>query len=541
MDSRRDHVMIWAPSGRDGALIGRLLARHGIAAEMCNSVEELAGAITQAGCAIVSQQHLTADHLAVLERELRAQPAWSDFPFILLTREPTRRPSANQAWQALGNVAVLERPTRSRSLLAAVAAALRARRRQYEAQQAIQHRDQFLAMLAHELRNPLAAISLATEAERQKHPPAAGAAPGGRGGEVMTIISRQARHLSRLVDDLLDVARVTTGKVELNRVVIDLNDVLARCLQSQEMSARERRIQLVGRAWPAPLLVRGDAVRLDEVLTNLLSNAIKYCPAGSRVEVSLRPEGERCVLSVHDDGIGIGPEMLPRVFDLFAQGDVSLDRSRGGLGVGLTLVKALVELHGGEVSAHSDGLGRGSNFTVQLPRLDASAEPHVPSSRLGPSPPPPPVSVLVVDDNRDLLEMTKEVLEGFGCDVAIAHDGPSGLERLRQLSPRLAFIDIGLPGLDGYQLAREVRASDAGSRDVQRPWLVALTGYGQPEDRERALAAGFDRHLTKPVSVTALRQALEEACRGPSAPAPTNAVRPVRNSTETLASKLGAH
>jgi signal transduction histidine kinase/CheY-like chemotaxis protein len=541
MDSQRERVMIWAPRGRDSTLIATLLTRHGIAVEACHSAHDLAGAITDAGCAVVAQDVLTADNLALLERELRSQPAWSDFAFILLAREPARGGCANRAWQALGNVAVLERPTRSRSLLAAVAAALRARRRQYEAQQAIHHRDQFLAMLAHELRNPLAAISLASEAERQKQAPAPDGTPGGRGRDVMTIISRQARHLSRLVDDLLDVARVTTGKVAVDRVVLDLNDVLARGLQSQEMSARDRRIQLVGRPWPEPLLVRGDAVRLDEVLSNLLSNAIQYSPPGSCVEASLGREGERCVLSVHDDGVGIGPEMLPRVFDLFAQGDVSLDRSRGGLGLGLTLVKALVELHGGEVSAHSDGLGRGSTFTVQLPQLDASVEPHVPSSRLGPSPPPPPVSVLVVDDNSDLLEMTKEVLEGLGCDVAIARDGPSGLERLRQLAPRLAFVDIGLPGLDGYQLAREARSEEARSCDAHRPWLVALTGYGQPEDRERALAAGFDRHLTKPVSVAALRHAVEEACNALPVRAPAAAALPMRNSTETLASKLGAH
>jgi signal transduction histidine kinase/DNA-binding NarL/FixJ family response regulator len=533
--------MIWTPRERDSASIAALLERHGVAVERCHSAHDLAGAITQAGCAIVAQEALAAHDVALLEHALRAQPAWSDFPFILLALKPAPDGPASHAWQALGNVAVLERPARSRSLLAAVAAALRARRRQYEAEQAIVHRDQFLAMLGHELRNPLAAIALATEAERQKNAATTDAALAGRSADVISIISRQARHLTRLVDDLLDVARVMTGKVVLNLAVVDLNDVLERGLQSHALSARERGIELVGVPWPAPVCVRGDVVRLEEVLSNLLANAIEYCPAKARVEAALRPDGERCVLSVRDNGAGISPEMLPRVFDLFAQGEVSLDRSRGGLGIGLTIVKGLIELHGGSVSAHSDGPGTGSTFSVQLPRLDESAEPTAPSSRHVPSAPLAPLPVLVVDDNSDLLEMTREVLEGFGCDVSIARDGPSGLERLREIGPRLAFIDIGLPGLDGYQLAREVRAADVRSRDAQRPWLVAMTGYGQPKDRERALAAGFDRHLTKPVSVAALRQAVEEAARALPARAPAHSVRVARNSTETPGSKLRAH
>jgi len=507
----RDRVMIWAPSGNDGATMASLLERHGIATSPCHSVRELAGAIGEAGCAIVAQEALAAGNLAVIARELEAQPAWSDFPFILLAFKPPPGQAASAAWRSLGNVAVLERPTRSRSLLAAVAAALRARHRQYEAQQAILHRDQFLAMLGHELRNPLAAISLATEAERQKQ--AACGTGNGRGSDVISVISRQARHLSRLVDDLLDVARVTTGKVVLHPVVLDINDVLERSLQSLQMTARESHIELVRQPWPTPLYVRGDAVRLEEVLTNLLANAIKYSEPGARVDAVVCAEGQRCLLRVRDSGIGISANLLPRVFDLFTQAEVSLDRSRGGLGIGLTIVKALVELHGGSVSAHSDGIGRGSCFSVSLPLLDASAEPSIPSSRLVSREQLPPVSVLVVDDNSDLLEMTKELLEGLGCDVSTAHDGPSGLERLREVEPRLAFIDIGLPGLDGYQLVREVR-----SHDSHVPWLVALTGYGQPEDRERALAAGFDRHLTKPVSMAALRQMVEEASRSRSAP-----------------------
>jgi CheY-like chemotaxis protein len=391
-------------------------------------------------------------------------------------------------------VTVLARPARSGSLLTAVNAALRARRRQYEAEQAIVHRDQFLAMLGHELRNPLAAILLATEAKN--------GADSGRGRDV---IARQARHLRRLVDDLLDVARVTTGKVVLSPAPIDINQILQRGIQGAELSAQQSSIQIVSKPSLEPLPVSADRVRLEEVLGSLLSNAIKYSPPGSQVRVRTRAEGNECLLEVEDDGIGIEPEMLPRVFDLFAQADISLDRARGGLGIGLTIVKSLVELHGGSVHAASAGLGSGSTFTVRLPRLEEEATPGVPSSRL------PPgaalhASVLVVDDNEDLLEMTRDVLLGFGCEVATASDGPSGLERLRALAPTVAFVDIGLPGLDGYELARQLRSTPG-----PRPWLVALTGYGQPEDRARALAAGFDQHLTKPVSVSALRSAIEQA------------------------------
>lgn len=498
----RERVMVWAPGGRDAAQIMSMLRRHQIAAESCSSASDLAAALHSAGCAVIAQQALNRDSLRAIESQLRQQQAWSDFPFILLARESSRGRSGGDAWQALGNVTVLEPPTRSRSLLTAVAAALRARRRQYEAEQAIAHRDQFLAMLGHELRNPLAAITLATEAERKRQ--------ASNGGEPSShdIIARQARHLSRLVDDLLDVARVTTGKVVLNRVVLDVNHVLERCAQSLHLRAREGDIELSVVPCPEPLLVRADRVRLDEVVCNLLCNAIEYSPRLGRVQLRARAENGVCVIEVQDGGIGISEQMLPRVFDLFTQAEVPLDRSRGGLGIGLTVVRSLVEQHGGRVSARSDGLGKGSTFSVELPLLEESGETCAPSSRL-PSDAPLPISVLVVEDNDDLLEMTRDIIAGFGCDVSIARDGPSGLEQLHQLRPTLAFIDIGLPGLDGYSLAREVRSAALGE-----PWLVALTGYGQPEDRERALAAGFDQHLTKPVSVTALRRAVEYASKG---------------------------
>ncbi len=486
---------MWAPQGRNAELAIQLLSRYGNRAVECASPEDIAAGLGNAGCALITQDALTRERLLVLEEAIRAQPSWSDFPFILLAPKPEPGRTQSPAWRVLGNVTVLERPTQSRTLLSAVDAALRARRRQYEMREAMQRRDQFLAMLGHELRNPLAAIALATETDQTPKD-----SPNRRQKD---IIARQTRHLSRLVDDLLDVARVTTGKVVLNKTTVDLNEVLQRCVQGTELNARAASIELALSVAEGPLFVHGDVVRLDEIVSNLLSNAIKYSPPQSRVEVSTRVEGEQAVVEVKDVGIGISAAMLPRVFDLFAQAEVSLDRTQGGLGIGLTIVKSLVELHGGRVAAHSDGVG--SRFSVVLPLMSAAAPSSAPKSNRPPEL-PQCLPVLVVDDNADLLEMTKEVLEGFGCQVETANDGPSGLQRMNSFKPALAFIDIGLPGLDGYSLATEVRAVQ-----TTRPWLVALTGYGQPEDRQRALAAGFDRHLTKPVSIAALRQAVEDA------------------------------
>lgn len=502
MGSPEERVLVLAPRGRDAALAIELFNRHAISAASCASVKDIAAGIRNAGCALMTQEALSSQAIALLEAELLAQPAWSDFPFILLVPKPEPGSYTTNTWQALGNVTVLERPTQSRTLLSAVKAALRARRRQYEVREAIQRRDQFLAMLGHELRNPLAAIALATATDGVKSE---------EGRRQREIVARQTRHLSKLVDDLLDVARVTTGKVILHNVTLDINEVLRRCLQAAEMGAQKSGIRIVPNLWPQPLCVLGDMVRLEEVFSNLLWNAIKYSPPHSRIDVVTAPAGDRCVLEVQDTGIGIAAEMLPRVFDLFTQAEVSLDRTQAGLGIGLTLVKSLVELHGGSVDAQSDGIGRGSRFCVSLPLSRAALAEALPMSTLEDEPAPIPLPVLVVDDNVDLLEMTKEVLEGFGCEVQTASDGPSGLARLCAFQPALAFIDIGLPGLDGYRLVSEARANLSLMAVTARPWLVALTGYGQPEDRQRALAAGFDEHLIKPVSINALRQAIKDA------------------------------
>lgn len=497
-----ERVLIWAPRGRDAELAVRLLERNGFSASACANVDELIDGLGNAGCALLTQEALTPAVREQLANALSVQPPWSDFPFIVFApRAGETLTGATGAWRALGNVTVLERPTQSRTLLSAISAALRARRRQYEGKDAIQRRDEFLAMLGHELRNPLASITLAIDALN-----------GGRAGDGVKqrgVIERQVRHLSRLVDDLLDVARVTTGKVTLHKHTVDVNEVLQRCIQSVEASARMSSIELLPHLCAEPTLVSGDLVRLEEIFNNLIGNAIRYSPPHSRVDISSWFDGSECVIEVKDTGIGIGPEMLKRMFDLFAQGDVALDRNETGLGIGLTLAKALIELHGGTIVAQSDGPGCGSTFSVRLPlapeassRHSVAADAHTACAPLAPQ-------VLLIDDNTDLLEMTKEVLETFGCEVETASDGLTGLARLTSLWPSVAFIDIGLPGLDGYQVATEVR-----SQDHEQPWLVALTGYGQPEDRQRALAAGFDEHLTKPVTIETLRKALEAAHEG---------------------------
>ena len=355
-------------------------------------------------------------------------------------------------------------------------------------------KDEFLAMLSHELRNPLGTIINAVEVLDRV------------GADALTrnlsgIIGRQTKLLARLVDDLLDVARVTSGKISVERRPVDLRDVAARCLDALAQAGRasEHLISLEG--GPAP--VAGDDSRLEQVVANLLDNALKYTPVGGRVTVTTARAGGRVVLRVSDTGSGIRPEILPRVFDLFTQEPQALDRSRGGLGLGLALVKRLVELHGGTVSATSAGPGEGSEFTVWLPARAGGAEVDAPA-RASPAAPAARRRVLIVEDNADAREGLRLMLSLAGHEVEEADDGPTALEKLAAYRPEVALIDVGLPRLDGYAVAQLARQRD----DTRDLFLVALTGYGQAEDRRRALDAGFDRHLVKPVDPAVLRDLL---------------------------------
>ena len=395
----------------------------------------------------------------------------------------------------------LVKPFSARELLARVEmqllrASMRAvedrQRRQLEV--ANRTKDEFLAMLGHELRNPLAPILTALQLMRL------------RGGDALekerTVIERQTRHLVRLVDDLLDVSRIARGKIDLRRERVDLADVVAKAIEMSSPLLEERQHDLSVDV-PRDLAVDADPARLAQVFANLLTNSAKYTETGGSIQVTTERVGESITIRVKDDGIGIAPEMLPHVFDMFAQERQALDRTRGGLGLGLTIVKTLTELHGGSVEVSSAGRGQGSEFVVRLPAAAAAATAlHAAAGKI-----PAAVTshsagaaVLIVDDNQDAAEMLAHYVECLGYRVRIALDGPSALNVAREMSPRIALLDIGLPVMDGFELAGRVRELPG----LGALKLIAITGYGQETDRDRARSAGFDAHMVKPVDMEAL-------------------------------------
>jgi PAS domain S-box-containing protein len=347
-------------------------------------------------------------------------------------------------------------------------------------------KDEFLAILSHELRNPLGAITNALGVLDRL-------ATSGDLRNVVGIIGRQTARLTRLVDDLLDVARLTAGKIALRREAIDLRQLAERCVRALREAGRVREHQVVVQGHSVK--VDGDSARLEQVIDNLLDNALKYTAPGGEIRLTTERVAGNAVLTVRDTGEGIRAELGARIFELFVQEPQALDRSRGGLGLGLALVKQLVELHGGSVTVTSGGPGHGSEFTVRLPVFVAGSEPELPSE----IPADPGTGqrrrVLIVEDNADAREGLCLLLTYAGHEVETAEDASSGLEKLRTFRPEIALIDIGLPGVDGYALARMARQTP----ESAATYLVALTGYGQAEDRQKALSAGFDAHLTKPV------------------------------------------
>jgi signal transduction histidine kinase len=356
-------------------------------------------------------------------------------------------------------------------------------------------KDEFLAMLGHELRNPLSAISSAASLIGL-----AGAGPDTI-ARAKVIIQRQSQHLSRIVDDLLDLSRAMSGKILLSRQPLEVSALVNACLDTFKATGRTGsyaiNVELV------PGWVDGDPTRLEQIATNLIDNALKYTPAGGIIDISVGHDDdhEQVVLTVRDTGVGIAADLLPHVFDVFVQGSITIDRSQGGLGIGLARVRRLVELHGGSVSAQSEGAGHGSTFEIRLPRT-AAVVVAVPRAQAGIDSGKP--TVLLIEDNEDGREMMATMLGAYGYSVQQAADGVQGVQMARAGAPDVALVDIGLPGIDGYEVARRLRGDDA-TRHIK---LIALTGYGLADDQRRVMEAGFDLHLVKPVDINYLLEAI---------------------------------
>ncbi len=363
--------------------------------------------------------------------------------------------------------------------------------------EADRRKDEFLATLAHELRNPLAPIRNSLQILKM---PRLDAATIERSRDMM---ERQVHQLVRLVDDLLDVSRVMRGKIELRKEKVELSTVIARAVETVQPLIEAQGHELTAQLPPESLSLDADPVRLAQVVGNLLTNAAKYTEAHGRIRLTAQREDGEAVLRVRDSGIGIAPDMLPHIFELFVQVDHAATRSQGGLGIGLTLVKNLVEMHNGTVEAHSDGLGEGCEFVVRLPLMSKEHRQRTEEENGGAPQEPVRSSghrLLVVDDNRDAADSLAMLLRLQGHEVRVAHDGPAALEMVKGYCPALVFLDIGMPGMDGYEVARRLR-QQPGLENVR---LAALTGWGQQEDRRRTAEAGFDHHLVKPVEPKAL-------------------------------------
>ncbi|HLL15426.1 MAG TPA: ATP-binding protein [Pyrinomonadaceae bacterium] len=523
-----ERVLLLAPTGRDALMIAKVLGEAGVAAEACSDINDFCQKFLEgAGVAFITEEALDTAALKCLVEALGGQPPWSDFPLVVLTSgggDAQPNLTAVKTLAAAGNVTLIERPTRVITLVSALHAALRARRRQYEvrehllaqkrteeeralllaeAEAANRTKDEFLATMSHELRTPMTAILGWAQLLRSN---ILGEADFEHGLE---IVERNAQAQNKLIDDLLDISRIITGKLRLDVRAVDLVSIVAAVVDSLRPSAEAKAVRLQTLLDPQAGPISGDADRLQQIVWNLLSNAIKFTPKGGRVQVRLERADSHVEIIVSDSGKGIGAEFLPHVFDRFRQADSTSTRKQGGMGLGLSIVRQLVELHGGTVSVESGGDGQGATFIVQLPQMasrrqrDAAAPPrrHPTVGGSGLSFDCPPslkgLRVLVVDDEMDTRRLLRTMLEQCGSEVMTAGSAAEAIAAFTESKPDVLISDIGMPEEDGYELIGKLRASEA--KAGGRIPAIALTAYARMEDRVRALNAGFQVHVPKPI------------------------------------------
>ncbi|MES2561944.1 MAG: ATP-binding protein [Pseudomonadota bacterium] len=502
-------VFIVTPNETDANVAIGVMGRARLAVRACLSLSHMCLVpIDQVGCVVLVEEALVHPDIDAFLCTLAAQPRWSDLPLVLIASAGGAVGTlVERLFPESGNVAVLERPMNTVSLIAAVRVGLRARQRQFEVRDllqqradAIRQRDEFLAMLAHELRNPLAPMRNSVYILKQL------AITDASFLKTREIMDRQVTHMARLVDDLLDVSRLESGKVQLQTQQLDLSAATRAATEACMIGMRARGHDVQVSVAEEPLMICADPVRLEQIVSNLVNNAAKFTPEGGVIVVSTTGDEDRAWVQVQDSGVGIRRDMLDAVFDLFTQDTRTLERSQGGLGIGLTIVKRLVELHGGSIRVESGGVGQGSCFTVSFPRsITAHTHAH------GPQATPTNTSakrILVIEDNPDIRESLGMLLNMWGHSVEYAATGTDGVLRADELRPDVALIDIGLPGLNGYEVARRIRSHRSSwASDVK---LVALTGYGRDSDRDEALEAGFDLHLVKPIDPDLLERTLQQ-------------------------------
>ena len=493
-------VLVRGATARDDAMTVRELRRAGIDAQACTNTDELRREVFDGCGAVLVAEEILADRAtAHLLRAIAGQEPWSDLWLLVLARKGADSPTIAQAMGMGANLSVLERPMRVAALITAVRTALRARRRQYELRDLLdnlnladQRKTEFLATLAHELRNPLAPLSNCVGLLKRGVPDPA---------PVLQVMDRQLHHMIRLVDDLLELSRITRGKVEMRMEDLDLRRVVDAAVETSRPLVEKNKHRLWISLRDEPLCVRGDPVRLAQVLSNLLNNAARYTDDGGRISLEAYSEDGEAVLAVSDNGSGLSPDALEGVFDMFTQADASDTRAQHGLGIGLALVRNLVEMHGGVVGAQSDGPGLGSRFEVRLPLVSSGR--HAKPDTASPLQSPIARRVLVVDDNRDAADTLLSLLEQTGAPVKVAYNGPDALNLVESFAPDVVVLDLGMPGMSGLDVARQIR-----KRPGSPPMLIALTGWGQSADRELTRVAGFKHHLTKPVDFAELHALL---------------------------------
>jgi len=494
-------VLLRTITARDAQMASTVLSRAGLQTQVCADTAALLDELARgAGALMLTEETLEGRNAEALTQALSQQPPWSDLPILVLARQGADSRAISQAMAAFVNVTVIERPMRVAALVSAARSALRARGRQYEMRallqglrEADQRKTEFLATLAHELRNPLAPLTTALALlERKPMAPA-------EMKRYYALMGRQVEHMTRLVSDLMEMSRITRGRVDLQMTVVPLATAIRDAIEQSRPLLRHGGHALTLQISDEALAVRGDPVRLTQVFSNLLNNAAKYTPAGGQIGLFARRVGGEAVIDITDTGVGIEPAMLEPIFEMFVQASGTSKAAQGGLGIGLTLVRTLVELHGGRVSAASEGLGHGATITVRLP-LEATLEDDTAPDPKDEGQPLHGRAVLVVDDNRDAADALAALLGDMGALASVAYNGEGALRLALDRPPALAILDLGMPGMDGYELARRLRESP----ECAATTLIALTGWGQTADRERVRAAGFNHHLLKPMDVDQL-------------------------------------